>query len=98
ESGALVFLMERLATADRAQVRRGLKFPYNYENLSQEQLEKRLGRPSECKAESYARPCAGSEVVLPGGFERGDLDGFMDRSRFYELKDVGGVLIFYSAR
>jgi len=98
ESAGLLLLIERLATADRAQAHEGVKFPYNYENLSQDQIEKRLGKPIEFKADRYARPCAGSEVVLPGGLQRGDLDGFMGRSRFYELKDVGGVLVFYSAR
>ena len=60
ESAVLLHLLEMLATADRAQEREGVKFPYNYENLSLAKIEKRLGKPIEFKADSYARPCAGS--------------------------------------
>lgn len=90
ETAGLLLLMERLSIANRSK-KMGYNFPWSYAEASKDQLDKRLGKPVEWKAEGYAQPSAGSSIVfaqMPSG-ERSQGDYV-----FYELKDVGGVMVF----
>lgn len=98
ESRILLSLLESLALADRSIEENGLRFPYCYQNFSKAELEKRFGKPIEWKPSDYARPCTGDEIIFPQNVGPADVEGFMSRVKFYELKDVGGVLVFYSAQ
>ena len=91
----LLSIIEPLATADRSRMS-GLPFPFSYENVSRQELDKRLGKPVEWKTANYARPSAGQDVVYPQGVKADDARGLKERAKFYELKDIGGILVFFT--
>lgn len=98
ESALLLKLIESLALADRSKEKTGLEFPDCFQCLSKTDIEKRLGLPFEFVAERYARPCLGAEIVFPLGGPIGDIKTFESRLKFYELKDVGGILVLYTTK
>ena len=63
EARGLLWLMANLATADRSQKTEGVEVPYCFENLSREQLRKKLGQPVEFKEE----PSRGTLTDPPTG-------------------------------
>jgi hypothetical protein len=96
EAAVLLGLIEPLAAANRDTHRPGVAFPFGFDGQSREQIEKRLGKPVDWKVEEYARPAAGNEILVPDHIQHEDIDGLMERSKFYALKDVGGIWVFYS--
>jgi hypothetical protein len=72
-------------------------FPHCFESLTRDQIERRLGKPAtEINHDNYVLPMACPMVVRPSGLDaaRG---GKVD-SEFYELKDVGGVTVYFSTK
>ena len=94
-TAVLIALVEPLAVADRSK-RVELRFPNNYGSLTREQIERRLGKPSEWKVADYARPVAGDEMLFPRNARPAEAADLMTRARFYAYKDVGGILILFS--
>ncbi len=93
ETAGLLWLIESLAIADRSK-KSEAEFPYCFAHLTKEQVEKKLGMGVDLKEIDYARPCAGTWIVpvfMPRRTKAEDLD-----HKFYELKDVGGVLVCFT--
>ena len=106
ESSLLLFLVQSLSLADRRVKRDDVsEFPFCYANLSKADLEKRVGRSLEWKQwkrfedvrSDYVRPCAGDQIISLIHVRHRDLNQLGARARFYELSDIGGMLVFYSA-
>ena len=86
-------MFQQLAVADRTR-KNTFRFPHCYERATRVRIEKRSGKSIDFKPENCAYQCAGNETVyaqlLPGAKPE-------HKFAFYELKDVGGILVHFSS-
>jgi hypothetical protein len=95
-----VALIEQLAVADRSRPRTARALPVSplvpmYDSLRRERLDHDFGPPVPWSAASYVRPVAGRFLVYLEGAQPKDLEPEL-RSAFYELPEVGGILVYFS--